>query len=269
MNPSTRRSGFTLIELLVVVAIIAILASLLFPALTRAKWSAHMAACTSNLRQMGISVQVYATDHNDAMPLIGERYWGAPPIRGLVGSGHGWSIHGILLTRTGIPIDAFRCPADRREYELTEENFFMIGPGVVYEEVQFDYPANAVGHGLRNRRLPWSLPPTSPNPGGELKHSMIPNPSDLFLIWDGHMGMWTQANGWAQLRTGFDIVVPKGGVHFETTFRHAELIKLEDGTPARDGKKGPNVVLADGHVERRINMHNGPWSDDNFNLEGF
>ena len=78
--------GFTLIELLVVVAIIAILANLLLPTLGRAKRQSHLAGCSSNLKQMGVSMQVYTVDYDDDMPLIFERYWGAPPQRGLVGA---------------------------------------------------------------------------------------------------------------------------------------------------------------------------------------
>lgn len=59
-----RRSGFTLIELLVVMAIIAILAALLFPVFAHARESARRATCVSNLRQIGAGASMYAEDYD-------------------------------------------------------------------------------------------------------------------------------------------------------------------------------------------------------------
>ena len=64
------RPGFTLIELLVVIAIIAILAALLFPVFSQARESARQIVCTSNVREIGMAVQMYVQDYDETFPIF-------------------------------------------------------------------------------------------------------------------------------------------------------------------------------------------------------
>jgi prepilin-type N-terminal cleavage/methylation domain-containing protein/prepilin-type processing-associated H-X9-DG protein len=68
LNCKKTRTGFTLIELLVVIAIIAILASMLLPALSQAKESGKRIACVNDLRQLGLSMQLYQDDNDGLQP---------------------------------------------------------------------------------------------------------------------------------------------------------------------------------------------------------
>src|SRR6478672_1406063 len=74
-----RSAGFTLIEMLVVIAILALLAALLLPGLHRAKGAAESAVCKSNLRQLGITLNLYVGDFQCYMtwksPDMGTNRW--------------------------------------------------------------------------------------------------------------------------------------------------------------------------------------------------
>jgi prepilin-type N-terminal cleavage/methylation domain-containing protein len=66
----TFQRGFTLIELLVVIAIIAILAAILMPVFAQAREKARMASCTSNCKQLGLALRMYAQDYDETMPCM-------------------------------------------------------------------------------------------------------------------------------------------------------------------------------------------------------
>ena len=71
-KPYRFNPGFTLVELLVVIGIIALLISILLPALGKARLAAQAAACQSNMRQIGIGMRMYAEANKSWLPTSGE-----------------------------------------------------------------------------------------------------------------------------------------------------------------------------------------------------
>ena len=71
-NSARRRQGFTLVEVLLVVGIIALLATLLFPAFVQARARARQTACASNLRQIGLAAMLYSQDSDGLLPYGGD-----------------------------------------------------------------------------------------------------------------------------------------------------------------------------------------------------
>jgi prepilin-type N-terminal cleavage/methylation domain-containing protein len=110
------QAAFTLIELLVVIAIIAILASMLLPALARAKNKANTVRCLSNLRQIGITLSLYTSDMAEFFPYSG-RSWPQMPFIDL------FQLFNPYLSTNGKAF--YRCPADKGQtwnYEWTKAN---------------------------------------------------------------------------------------------------------------------------------------------------
>jgi prepilin-type N-terminal cleavage/methylation domain-containing protein/prepilin-type processing-associated H-X9-DG protein len=71
LRSRSSRKGFTLIELLIVIAIIAILAAILFPVFARARENARRSSCQSNLKQIGLGVMQYTQDYDETLPPAG------------------------------------------------------------------------------------------------------------------------------------------------------------------------------------------------------
>ena len=141
MDSPRQPKAFTLIELLVVIAIIALLAAMLLPALSRAKEKANRAYCTSNMKNIGLAMQMYAQDNNDQMafpnaenevsegpgwlymPLAGygENIWGGgapdptkPPYDASASAPYESGLFWPYIKAPGV----YRCPTDRTNAPL-------------------------------------------------------------------------------------------------------------------------------------------------------
>lgn len=115
-----RNKGFTLIELLVVIAIIALLVSILLPALGQARELARQIACASNIRSMAQALSIYERNNFDQMPTLGHDSWdenadpaSASSMDGLWDSPGGDVTSWYLLVDGQLVQDgAFGCPSD-------------------------------------------------------------------------------------------------------------------------------------------------------------
>jgi prepilin-type N-terminal cleavage/methylation domain-containing protein/prepilin-type processing-associated H-X9-DG protein len=209
------RAAFTLIELLVVIAIIAILASLLLPALAHAKERGRKTLCTSNLRQIGIATVLYADDHAGMIPRGNDPYW--------------WQTYIPLLGGRNAAIDqygrvkVYTCPSypDKRQKICYVINAW-----------QFSGPTDMAGYEIT----------------GAQNISRITKPSETIYLADNESGLnrpiFTGTNIIGAIDQN-DVWTP-AHLPYASTAPNAPLNGDRRVAATRHGK-GPNFMYFDGH----------------------
>ncbi|MHC1764432.1 MAG: type II secretion system protein [Verrucomicrobiia bacterium] len=230
-SPGHQRSpvAFTLIELLVVIAIIAVLASLLLPALSTAKARAQRIKCTAQMKQLGLGFALFTGDHGDRFPptaystgdyqyqlswddYIHRYIGGSDPEADLI-----LGISGAISSPSLIP-KILKCPADRIEIGIDYAPFTMrrtyamnwAGPGFILSSTTAQLPPAKYGVGVYyNMRgtAPGALPDWEA-PG--YKESAVEDPSGTILLVELPNGRNAAGNDWPSFCAGPGSGVPGG-----------------------------------------------------------
>src|SRR5690606_7165895 len=139
--------------------------------------AARMTQCLSNLRQMGVGINVWATDYQGALPPISERWFSDALISGGAGGGRGYTWMGLLAARADVSVDALVCPSDSRTVEPDDELRLTMPAneaefGAWRDDHPNSYTAQYIGYNMPGRRMPWSGPTHGNNPALHVKRTV-------------------------------------------------------------------------------------------------
>jgi prepilin-type N-terminal cleavage/methylation domain-containing protein/prepilin-type processing-associated H-X9-DG protein len=173
-DPSLKKRGFTLIELLVVVAIIAILAAILFPVFANARNKAQQTTCQANLSQIAKALQMYSSDFDEKMcpANLALPGWDTNPVIMRMGT---WDFLAQSYAQSN---GIFRCPS----FSTTKPPLMTNVPpaGLTRENWALTY-------GMNYRLTQYSATTLNDSPtlfGGSISTSEIKRPADTIWIVD-------------------------------------------------------------------------------------